>query len=340
MSSPAPAPDRLQPLVLLGVPGFVAAVALVALVLFSRAQPAVEHPGAQEPPAVGGATADGQPAVGSVVVEEPPAVGGGVPQEPVTVADRGPTDTPWHTASPLAAPDRSSEPSADSAAASPARTASARVSQPDTGGTTAAYVSPPASGEPLTADVPATSVTAPEVEDATALPRAGVLTQPAWRLFTESRHGYSLELPATWREVGAGTVDVTFGVTHTSALFVDPETEARLMVTVWDDSPLPGVRDWPTALEPNLVSVNGRRPVNGMVAGCPALVAWSERSPAGRPAYAAFFRRGDAYYRIHFLIGREATSLGAFHRALATLQWNGTTGRTMIPPLPRAPSSP
>ncbi len=290
-------------LVYLGVPAFVAAVAVTALLLFNHT-PASDAPAPAE-----SASPTWVSAAPPVTSMKPPSAPRATPPKPP--ASPSQARAPAVQVSPR-------RPSEATAQAGLTRGADARAATGESG-----------------------TLAAPEgTETPAGAGGATVLSQPAWRIFAEPRHGYALEIPASWLEVEAAATGTTFGVTHTTAMFVDPETEARLMITVWDTSPLPRVQDWPTVIEPQMVSVNGRRPVNGMVAGLPALVASTASPDGGRPAYAVFFRRGSTCYRIHFLIGRQAAALGAFRRALVTLHWDDQAGLTFIPPLPDARTAP
>jgi hypothetical protein len=160
-----------------------------------------------------------------------------------------------------------------------------------------------------------------------------VAESPDWRMFHEPEHRISLELPASWRrsELGASAEsldDVSYLV------FEDSDTGARIGIGIWQSDELAEFSSWQLEAAPGLDSVDGRKPVNSLIAGREALVAWSPQNGAQPAEYAALIDDSERYFRFSYSADDNGAAMSVFVKALVSLSLDGEDSLDTIPPLP------
>lgn len=196
--------------------------------------------------------------------------------------------------------------------------------------------------DPAAAAVPTSGADQPTVApkpSPVGLPAAGSpLPTPGeghrWREYQEPVTGLSLQVPDHWQHALLRREDSPAPVADIDVVFEDTASAARLAVSAWDASQLASFTSWASTTARGMQSVDGRLPVNALVAGREALVTWAPESATTPATYAAFLEREGIFYRVAYTAADGGGAIGDFIRALVTLEWDEAQTVDTVPPLP------
>jgi hypothetical protein len=153
--------------------------------------------------------------------------------------------------------------------------------------------------------------------------------------YQDARYGFRMDLRDSWRPADAATTEPAFPDADYNVVFEDPDTGARLAVSVWDDGTVVDVPLWVPAVAPGMRPVGDEWVPRDTVAGEPTLAMWSAQSPTLPARYAAFLTHDGRRYRVAYSAADGGARIGEFVRALVSLEFGDDDTPDLVAPLPQ-----